>query len=575
MERSFGGGGDVRRVVGLIDLLILLVFAFMVLVILTGGFVHHSDPLTFSATSTRNPGRALLLLLLLRKCVAPSRPWSEVRLFRMLLGLVDRLRAARPAMLRAVPLAGAAAYALIMSVVTIRKHEAFQSHGHDLGIFDQVMWRTVHGDVLGTSMLVSPHFFGEHVSPILLLVAPLYALVPDPRTLLWLQTVALASGAFAVYWIATRALRDEAAAALFSLAYLAYQPMRNANLFDFHPIALATPLLLFAFHHLESRQWVRFGLFLALAMACQEEIAILVAALGIYVGWVHGRRKTAVALFTLGAVILALDLWVVVPHFRNGPFSFTYRYSYLGSSIPEIVTSLVTHPLLVLRHTLIPAKLDYLVDVFGPVAFLPFAAPAQLLLTAPTFFQNVLSDYAQQYSTRFQYTSPLTPFVFGAAIYGLRRLGTRPERIGILLALLVVSAAVFFGESPARQLRQFAPTAHHARLRAVLRDIPAAASVSAQDVVVPHLSRRAQIHEYPALDDAEYVVLDASSSTYPLVPKAYDRSVRELLVGGDYGVTVWSDSILVLKRGHPRSLNAAALQSWTEPMLSPIPAALP
>ena len=563
MERRFGGGGDVRRVVGFVDLLILLVFAFMVLVILTGGIARDSGALTFSATSTRNPGRALVLLLLLRKCVAPSRPWAEVRLFRMLLGLVDRLRGAPPVMLRALPLAGAAAYAVIMSVVTIRKHEAFQSHGHDLGIFDQVMWRTVHGDVLGTSMLVSPHFFGEHVSPILLLVAPLYALVPDPRTLLWLQCVALASGAIAVHWIATRVLRDEAAAALVSLAYLAYQPMRNANLFDFHPIVLATPLLLFAFHHLESRQWGRFGLFLALAMACQEEIAILVAALGIYVGWVHGRRKTAVALVTLGAVILALDLWVVVPHFRNGPFSFTYRYGYLGDSIPEIVASLVTRPLLVLRHTLIPAKLDYLVDVFGPVAFLPFAAPAQLLLAAPTFFQNVLSDYAQQYSIRFQYTSPLTPFVFGAAIHGFRRLGARPERVGILLALLIVSAAVFFGESPARQLRQFAPTPHHARLGAILNGIPAAASVSAQDVLVPHLSRRARIHEYPALNDAEVVVLDASSSTYPLTREAYRRSVRDLLAAGDYGVRVWSDSVLVLQRGHPRSQNAGVLESWT------------
>jgi len=562
VERRFGGGADVRRVVGFLDLLILVVFAFMALVILTGGFAHHSGSLSISATSTRNPGRALVLLLLLRKCVAPSRPWAEVLLFRMLGGMVDRLRHARPAMLRALPVAGAAAYALIMSAVTIRKHEAFQSHGHDLGIFDQVMWRTVHGDVLGTSMLVSPHFFGEHVSPVLLLVAPLYALLPDPRTLLWLQSVALASGAIAVYGIALRALRDAAAAALFSLVYLAYLPMRNANLFDFHPIALATPLLLFAFHHLESRQWARFALLLALAMACQEEIAILVAALGIYVAWVHGRRTTGVALFTLGAAILALELWVVVPHFRNGPFSFTYRYSYLGDSIPEIVRSLVTRPLLVLGHLATPAKLEYLVDVFGPVAFLPFAAPAQLLLTAPTFFQNVLSDYAQQYSTRFQYTSPLTPFVFGAAIYGFRRLAARPERTGILLVLLVVAAAVFFGESPARQLRQFAPTAHHARLGAILKAIPAAASVSAQDVLVPHLSRRERVHEYPALNDAEYVVLDASSSTYPLVPEAYHRSVRDLLAGADYGVRVWSDSILVLQRGYPRSQNAAALERW-------------
>ena len=558
MAGRSGRGGCVRRVVGLVDLLILLVFAFMVLVILTGGVAHE----TFSATSTRNPGRALLLLLLLRKGLAPRRPWAEVRLFRMLLGLVDRLRGARPAMIRALPLAGAAAYALIMSVVTIRKHETFQTHGHDLGIFDQVMWRTVHGDVLATSMLVSPHFFGEHVSPILLLLAPLYALLPDPRTLLWLQSAALASGAIAVYWIGTRVLRDQVAAALVSLAYLAYAPMRNANLFDFHPIVLATPLLLFALHHLESRQWARFGLFLALAMACQEEIAILVAVLGIYVGWAHGRRKTAVVLFTLGAVILALDLWVVVPHFRNGPFSFTYRYSYLGDSIPEIVVSLVTKPLLVLRHTLIPAKLDYLVEVFGPVAFLPFAAPAQLLLAAPTFLQNVLSDYAQQYSTRFQYTSPLTPFVFAAAVHGLGRLGRRPERIGLLLALLIVCAAAFFGESPARQLRQLAPTAHHARLRAILRDIPGTASVSAQDILVPHLSRRARIHEYPALHGAEVVVLDVSSNTYPLARDAYDRSVRDLLAGDDYGVAVWSDSILVLRRGHPRSRNAGVLRSW-------------
>ena len=46
MERNLGGGGDVRRVVGFIDLLIVLLFVFMVLVILTGGFAHHSGSLT-------------------------------------------------------------------------------------------------------------------------------------------------------------------------------------------------------------------------------------------------------------------------------------------------------------------------------------------------------------------------------------------------------------------------------------------------------------------------------------------------------------------------------------------------
>src|SRR5688572_28472676 len=151
-------------------------------------------------------------------------------------------------------------YFLLMSWITIRRHESFSSTAYDLGIVDQVVWNAAQGRNLESSIM-GHHFFGEHFSPILYLLVPLYEIAADVRVALVFQTFALALAAIAIFLLARRALGPLPALG-FVVLYLAYSPARNVNLFDVHEVAFATPILLFACWFLETRRYA------ALAAAC-------------------------------------------------------------------------------------------------------------------------------------------------------------------------------------------------------------------------------------------------------------------------------------------------------------------
>ncbi|MER3450373.1 MAG: hypothetical protein C4315_11620, partial [Chloroflexota bacterium] len=138
-------------------------------------------------------------------------------------------------------------YFAMWATFSYLRHASFHSHAYDLGILAQVMWNTVNGRPFLTTVMFeyTSNLLAHHFSPILLLIAPLYALWPRPETLLVVQAAALALAAIPFYCIGRR-LGGEATGLALAVAYWLYPAAHYVNLFDFHEIALAVPLLAFA-----------------------------------------------------------------------------------------------------------------------------------------------------------------------------------------------------------------------------------------------------------------------------------------------------------------------------------------
>ncbi len=75
-------------------------------------------------------------------------------------------------------------------------------------------------------------------------------------------------------------------------------------------------------------------------------------------------------------------------------------------------------------------------------------------------------------------------------------------------------------------------TAHDRLASHFLKKIPANASISAQTTLVPHLSQRKRIYLFPyAVDHADYILLDATSYTYPFHHyRDYAATVKKILL---------------------------------------------
>lgn len=126
------------------------------------------------------------------------------------------------------------------------------------------------------------NILGDHFSPILYLLAIPYRFWAHPFWLFFAQTIALASGAFPLYRITLRHSRKELIAVLAAIGYLLHPALFTMLMFDFHPVLLSVPFLLWAMDALDANQPVRFAIASFDAVLCKEEVAIGVFCLSAY-----------------------------------------------------------------------------------------------------------------------------------------------------------------------------------------------------------------------------------------------------------------------------------------------------
>ena len=129
----------------------------------------------------------------------------------------------------------------------------------------QAVWSTAHGDPLEVTSLAGEQFvrLGAPLRPDPRPVRTALVGLAEPRVLLAVQAVAVALGALPVFWLGRKHLRSERAALGFALAYLLTPALGWMTLSEFHPVALATPLLLFAFWYLDEDRLLPFAVFAA------------------------------------------------------------------------------------------------------------------------------------------------------------------------------------------------------------------------------------------------------------------------------------------------------------------------
>ena len=446
-----------------------------------------------------------------------------------------------------------AAYAAGFGALAALEHRAFETGRFDLGNMTQAVWSTVEGRPLDVTELGGDQIsrLGAHVDPLLALFAPLWLVWPSPTMLLVVQAGAIALGALPMFWLGRKHLGTDWAGVLCGLAYLVYPAVQWLALDEFHPVALACPLLAYAFWYLdEDRLWafVPFGVLAALT---KEEIPLVVAAMGVWYGIAKGRRLAGTVIAVAGIATTALWLEAVMPHFREGAEPAFYgRYDAVGSSPTGIVKTALTDPLAIAGALTDRRDLLYLVELGLPLAALFLLAPLVLIAAVPELLANLLSSVGNQTSIRFHYTAPITPFLFAAAILGASQFVRRREAAAAILAFSLL-AGIVIGPLRAGELVP-EPRSEHDRIaeRAVSL-IPPDAPVSSTNGLGGHLSERRRIQSFPTVSDSEWVAVDLKRASY--LDRRSDPStaavpLAELLRSGSWSKVFDEDGIIVLRR---------------------------
>lgn len=467
---------------------------------------------------------------------------------------------------------GMVLHTVVLAWASLRRHWNLES-AEDLAMFDQMLWSVRHGQGLISStsgngfLQFAHHFFGEHVSPILYLLAWPAALTPGPEALLVMQALALTLAALPLYRLTLLVTQSRRLATCTAFGWLLQPTLWGAVLYDFHMEALEG-LFLFCFAWAFLRgHWVAL-LWAALYAACKEDAPIYLAAAAFLLGWKFQRWRLGLWVAT-GALLYALAavLWI-------GPaFSPTGKHLLVGRMLTPVncgglwawISAVLLHP-------------DRWMALTGPLlamGLLPLLGGRLLIPAALAVGVMWIARGEAQALMLIHYPLTVYPLLFLAGVVGLARLATvfsharhpvgrRWVVIGVSVSFLVGLALTW--DRPADRIRELglgreggglaAARALHTDLAALPADQP----ITVLPTLAAHIARRQQLNVLWSLWEADWLVLRLDGQGHPFHPGAYHEWLNKLLsTNSPYGVfALAGERVVVLRRGHPRDLNRQA-----------------
>ena len=461
-------------------------------------------------------------------------------------------------------------YVAVFGTLTWRQQSEFGTFGFDMGIYDQGIWlmSRFHDPFITVRGL---EWFGHHVVLITFLFVPFYWLGAGPHFLYLVETMWLAVGAVPIWLLARDRLENPWTALPLAAAYLLYPSLEWINWWHFHPDALAITPLLFAYWLATRRRWGWFAVAAGLAVMCKEDAALSVVMLGLLVAWKVQRRPGIItAVLAAGWFLLATR--VIIP-WANGVGTFYESYfAGFGDGSGEIAYNIVRHPSRVADAATGPGRLTYYRQLLAPVALLPLGSLPVLAIAGPQLLINVISAFGYTHSIRYHYSSLLVVGVMLATVESVARYpwaeGGRRFLVG-LVAATALATNVAWSPSPISVEYDSGIWAQSSPRHQVMRDalglVPSGAGVTAIYYLVPHLTHRKIIYEWPNPfvrppanwgvngenpgdpADVDYLAIDTG-----LIGDEHKALYNELTApGGEFKKLFERDQVVVAKRVRP------------------------
>jgi len=424
---------------------------------------------------------------------------------------------------------------VVFATLSVLQYRSWNVPYVDSGINEEMLYKTLQGQFLRSDAF-KHIFLGEHVMLTQLLWLPLYALWPSMEWISILNAFLVAAGVFPIWGLARRNWGD-GRALCFPLLYLLQPALHfavaevNYNTYRYETVLI--PLVLFGAYYLERERWFLAALFGAMVLLSREDMALVLAAAGVYVAWRKKRVLAGIAMIAVSIGYLWICLHLVIPHFNTAASHVDTRvFQGLGDSPGEILRNLVTRPGLFWDRIVHPDNALYLCYLLLPLGLLCFGHPALALIGTPIVGVCMLTAGVQA-SIYFHYqNAPFALLVAAAPLGGARlaevlsnRLRWESARTQVLLLTFAISGAVFatiVGSKSPLSINFYAPrsspfhysalyqrTEHTRLLDRIERMIPRESKVAASIFAGTHFTHHRACLRFPeSYHAADFVVVD-------------------------------------------------------------------
>ncbi len=497
--------------------------------------------------------------------------------------------------LTAVPAAVYITYGLV-------QYATFRVGTFDLVIFDEAVRSYAHlhpgiSPVKGVQDGFGPDFslLGDHWSPAIAALAPLYWIYNGPQDLIVAQGVLLAL-AVPPLWSFTRrscaavtgpdSPAPAAAACLAAVTYALSWPVAEAVAAGFHEVAFVPAATAVFFERLAAGR-VRTALAAAAGLLfVKEDMGLLVAGFGLFLlaargprfsRWapghpLAGRRRRMIlgaSLVAGGIAATMLATFVLRPAF-GGRAGYYWAYWSLGSNARLAAGHALRAPLLVARLLVTPqVKLTTMAWLAGVLLFLPLLSPITLAALPLLAERMLASAQPNWWGTTFQYNAFIEMVLVCAAVDGAARIGSRaarrhaaagerhPGRRGAGRWEVIVTAAACataVAVIPRFALASLARPGFYGRTGQIRAEaaadaaVPPGVTVDAAQMLGPQLSGRDRVLLWgPSATSASWIVAQ-TFYTYPFRALASQRAQLGELERDGYQTAFRRDGYVVLHR---------------------------
>lgn len=451
---------------------------------------------------------------------------------------------------------------------SIRLHHKILSSNFDLGLFENLMWNTLHGH---HGYALDRPYLGEHMELMLYVVLPFYWLFPRPETLLVIQGIIVAGAAVPLYLLARRWLGNTLPSFALACVYLAHPSVHGPLFYDFHFLSFSPFFLLWSAYFFVAKRYKLMTLSLFFTLLCREDVSLSLSLIGFSLAALRVRFRVSLIIAGVAALWFVATKLVFMQQFITD--SFAQHYEHL---LPDdqrgfrgMLRTLISNPVFVLSTITTPQKLLLAMHLFTPLLFLPLRQSKTLFFLLPGgIIVGLALSTTAIVEFKFHYTAHFIPYLFIAAALALAlrsRLQRTSAALGMLVAALILT--VQFGSFvrrpyPAsfREVTFDWKEYDEQRLRdlqAIVKLIPPDAKLAASEYEGPHAARRYFLRATKiGLGRADHVLYGPEGLHSSCV-----RNISEVLKDRSFGVVATIGEFTLLKKGAPARGNSRALRA--------------
>lgn len=436
-------------------------------------------------------------------------------------------------------------FGFLFSLISILRFDHFMTGSYDLSIYDQAIWLYSRFSA-PISTVREINVLGDHFSPILILLSPLFWIWNDVKILLIFQSLLVCLSVNYIYKILVKWLEDSLSALFISLTFFLFLGLQYAIDYDFHLVSLSVFPLSLIFYGLFLNKKVIYWIGIIVSFLLKEDLPIIVFFVGLYEFFILRKRRLGIATMLVSIFSFFLITKVLMPSFQDNSLAVKNYIDFydIGDSPTEMIRNTFFKPWIILEVVSnSPIKIRTFLLTLKSFAFIPLFSPLFWIISFPIWMERLLSSTPARWQFEQYYGISLTPILVlacGQSILYLKKIlgkfKINSKKIVLFFSIFIFGFTLVLNKiynAPLTRLvhlEYYRLSETEKSLKEMIKLIPPNSSVSAQQPIVAHISHRKQIFWFPKkINEVEYIALVKGRPATPIFDSELNNILNQLI----------------------------------------------